>query len=154
MAIRRAGRLLGAGVLISCVLGPAATAAGNTSSAIVRHVNDIRSQHGLDRLRVTPQLSQAAAAHCSEMMAGQGLSHGSLRARLQRYFSAGTYGETIAWMPIGPASGAGAVVRAWMNSPPHRAVLLSRQFDHIGVGVQRGSMNGQRGLTYTIDVAS
>ena len=154
MAIRRAGRLLGAGVLISCVLGPAATAAGNTSSAIVRRVNDIRTQHGLARLKVTPELSQAAAAHCSEMMAGEGLSHGTLQARLEHYFSAGTYGETIAWMPIGPASGAGAVVRAWMNSPPHRAVLLSRRFDRIGVAAQRGTMGGQRGTSFTIDVAS
>ena len=154
MAYYKARRLLGTGALIVGVLVPAAGAAGNTSSAIVRRVNDVRQQHGLKRLKIAPRLSQAAYAHCGEMMAGSGLSHGALRSRLARYFSAGTYGETIAWMPIGPASGAGAVVRAWMNSPPHRAVLLSRRFDHIGVGARRGTMGGQRGMSYTIDVAS
>ena len=154
MAYRKARRLLGTGVLTLGVLVPAASAAGSTSTAIVRRVNDVRAQHGLARLKIAPQLGQAAAAHCSEMMSGQGLSHGSLESRLRRYFSAGTYGETLSWMPIGPASGAGAVVRAWMNSPPHRAVLLSRRFHNIGVGVQRGSMRGQRGMSFTIDVAS
>ena len=154
MAYRTARRLLGTGVLTVCVLVPAASAAGSTGTAIVRRVNDVRAQHGLARLKIAPQLSQAAAAHCTEMMSGQGLSHGALETRLRRYFSAGIYGEAIAWMPIGPASGAGAVVRAWMNSPPHRAVLLSRRFDHIGVAAQRGTMGGQRGTTFTIDVAS
>ena len=68
--------------------------------------------------------------------------------------SAATYGETLAWMPAGVAASPGAVVRAWMNSPPHRAVLLSRQFRRIGVGVMGGSMGGQRGTSFTADVAS
>ena len=154
MAYRKARRLLGTGVLTLGVLVPAAAAAGSTSTAIVRRVNDIRADHRLARLKMTPELSQAAAAHCSEMLSGQALSHGALETRLRRYFAAGIYGETIAWMPIGPASGAGAVVRAWMNSPPHRAVLLSRRFDRIGVAAQRGTMGGQRGTSFTIDVAS
>jgi uncharacterized protein YkwD len=154
VAYRKARRLLGTGVLAVSVLVPAAAAAGSTNSAIVRRVNDVRASHGLARLKMTPALDQAAAAHCTEMLAGQGLSHGALKARLQRYLSAGTYGETIAWMPIGSASAPGAVVRAWMNSPPHRAVLLSRRFHRIGVGAQSGAMGGQSGTSFTIDVAS
>ena len=154
MAYRKACRLLGTGVLTVGGLVPAASAAGSTNTAIVRRVNDDRAQHGLARLKMAPQLSQAAAAHCAEMMSGQGLSHGALETRLRRYFSAGIYGETIAWMPIGPASGVASVVRAWMNSPPHRAVLLSRRFHNIGVAAKQGNMGGQRGTSFTIDVAS
>jgi uncharacterized protein YkwD len=153
VAYRKARRLLGTGAVTACVLVPAAPAAGSTSTAIVRQVNTIRAERGLARLKITPQLNRAAAAHCAEMISGQVLSHGSLQSRLHRYFAAGSYGETIAWMPIGPASGVGAVVRAWMNSPPHRAVLLSRSFRRIGVGAERGVMGGQRGTSYTIDVA-
>jgi uncharacterized protein YkwD len=154
VAYRQACRLLGTGVLTACVLVPAASAAGSTNSAIVRRVNDVRVRHDLPRLKMSPALSQAAAAHCDEMLSTQGLSHGALESRLQHYVSAGTYGETIAWMPIGPAASPGAVVRAWMNSPPHRAVLLSRSFHRIGVAAERGTMGGQRGTSFTADVAS
>jgi uncharacterized protein YkwD len=151
---RTAGRLLGAGVSIACLFVPAATAAGSTQTSIVSHVNEVRVQRHLPRLTINPSLAQAAAAHCTEMLSGQGLTHGSLEARLRQYVSAGTYGETIAWMPIGAASAPGAVVRAWMSSPPHRAVLLSRRFHQIGVAAQRGNLGSQRGTSFTVDVAS
>jgi uncharacterized protein YkwD len=150
----KARRLRGAGALIACLLVPAAPAAASTDTAIVRHVNIARVHNGLPRLKMSPRLDQAAAAHCTEMLSGEGLSHGALRSRLQRYLSAGTYGETIAWMPIGAAASPGAVVRAWMNSPPHRAVLLSRSFHRIGVAARRGTMSGQSGTSFTADVAS
>jgi uncharacterized protein YkwD len=41
-----------------------------------------------------------------------------------------------------------AVMRAWMNSPGHRANILSRSFRHIGV---RRSGNGT--LYWTMDLA-
>jgi len=154
VAYRKARRLLGTGVLSVFVLVPAVPAAGSMNTAIAQRVNQARLQHGLPRLKLTPALSDAAAAHCGEMLAGQGLSHGALKQRLRRYLAAGSYGETIAWMPIGAASGPGAVVRAWMNSPPHRAVLLSRSFRRIGVAAKRGRIGGQRGTSFTIDVAS
>jgi len=153
VAYRKARRLLGTGVLTACVLVPAATAAASTNTAIVRRVNDVRVRHDLPRLKMSTALGQAAAAHCTEMLSAQGLSHGALETRLQTYVAAGAYGETIAWMPLGPAASPGAVVRAWMNSPPHRAVLLSRTFHRIGVAAQSGVMGGQRGTSFTADVA-
>ncbi len=35
-----------------------------------------------------------------------------------------------------------ATVNAWMHSAPHRAVLLSRSFRQVGVGVDHGSPAG------------
>src|SRR3954464_12105897 len=106
------------------MLVPIASPAASTNSAIVKRVNHVRAQHGLAPLHADPALGHAAAAHSSAMLAGGGLSHGALEARLHRYVAAATYGEAIAWMPGGAAT-PGGVVRAWLRSPPHRAILLS-----------------------------
>jgi uncharacterized protein YkwD len=153
VAYIKARRLLGTGVLTACLLVPAASATASTPSAIVHRVNQVRAQHGLPQLRMSSALGRAAGAHSAAMIAGGGLSHGSLQSRLRRYLSAATYGEAIAWMP-GGAGSAASVVNAWMHSPPHRAILLSAQFHRVGVGERQGRMGGQRGTTFTLDVAS
>ena len=56
----------------------------------------------------------------------------------RRYgFSWSTWGENVA---AGYTS-SNAVVSAWMNSAGHRANMLSRNFTHIGVSLQRGNNN-------------
>jgi uncharacterized protein YkwD len=45
------------------------------------------------------------------------------------------------------------IVGAWMKSPEHRANILNRRFEHIGVGVEWGTPrnpNGTGGI-YTTD---
>jgi uncharacterized protein YkwD len=54
------------------------------------------------------------------------------------------WGENVAMGYLTPR----AVMRAWMNSPGHRANILSRSFRHIGV---RRSGNGT--LYWTMDLA-
>jgi uncharacterized protein YkwD len=151
VAITQARSLLGAGVAVAAVLVPATAAAAETNTAIVKRVNAVRASHALAPLRMSRSLDRAAAAHCAEMLSGGALSHGSLGPRLEQYTSATTFGETIAWMP---SAAVGTVVRAWLQSPPHRAVLLSRRFHRIGVGARRGSLGGQSGTSFTADLAS
>ena len=154
MAIKRARRLLGAGALGACALVPASPAAANVDTAIVSRINAVRADDGLRPLRLSTALDRAASEHCRDMIAGGGLSHGSpagsLGVRLRRYVAASTFGETIAWMPSGRPA---AVVRAWLNSAPHRAVLLSPQFGRIGIGELVGSMGGRSGVSFTADLA-
>ena len=38
-----------------------------------------------------------------------------------------------------------------MNSPGHRANILSRSFRHIGIGIASGTPVGTGGGTYTTD---
>jgi uncharacterized protein YkwD len=152
VAYIKARRLLGTGALVACLLVPA-SASASTQSGIVRSVNQVRAQHGLRPFRMSPALGRAAGAHSAAMLAGGGLSHGSLQSRLRRYLSAATYGEAIAWMP-GSAGTPASVVGAWLRSPPHRAILLSAQFRRIGVGAAYGRMGGQPGTSFTLDVAS
>lgn len=83
------------------------------------------------------------------------LGGGDLLSRLRRarYIRRGdrfTVGENLAW----GASVVGTprlIVRAWMESPEHRANVLNRRFREIGLGVVRGApVQGQNGAaTYT-----
>jgi uncharacterized protein YkwD len=55
-------------------------------------------------------------------------------------------GENIAWGSGGYATPR-SIVRAWMNSPPHRENILNGRFREIGLGVARGAPRGG-GATY------
>ena len=50
-------------------------------------------------------------------------------------------GENLAWGKRKRGSARNAL-KAWLNSPPHRATLLSGSFEHIGVGLKRGRFGG------------
>jgi uncharacterized protein YkwD len=62
-------------------------------------------------------------------------------------------GENIGWGEQQLASAA-AIVRAWMNSPGHRAVMLEPRFREAGVGVAQGvpSAGGAPGATFVLNV--
>ena len=47
-----------------------------------------------------------------------------------------------------------AIVRRLMNSPPHRTLLLTAEFDEIGVGFRYGTYRSaeEDGGLYTVDV--
>ena len=42
----------------------------------------------------------------------------------------------------------------WMNSPPHRAVLLAPAGRRIGVGKRRGKLGSARRAVFTADLTS
>jgi uncharacterized protein YkwD len=44
------------------------------------------------------------------------------------------------------------IVDSWMNSPPHRAILLGRDFRDMGIGIATGTPSGGAdGATFTLD---
>ena len=144
-----------------------AAAPGSAPEAEVRAtvrclVNETRARHGLAPLRPSPALSRAAEAHSADMVARHYFEHvgpggGSVadRARQAGYIRGArdwSLGEDIGW-GTGSLSTPAAMVRAWMDSPPHRRVILDRGFRDIGVGVAPGVPTGQAGgATYVIDL--
>ena len=118
-------------------------AASRVESAIVRLLNRTRSRYGLSRLRASRTLFAIAGAHSRDMAVHGTLSHDSsdgtsFGARLRRVTRARLMGETLVEMS-GPGT-AQRVVGAWMNSPPHRAAILTAGFHRVGVGgVRRGN---------------
>jgi uncharacterized protein YkwD len=61
-----------------------------------------------------------------------------------------TVGENIAY-GTGRRSTPRSIGRAWMNSPPHRANILSSSYRAIGIGIVARTPTGGRGGIYTTD---
>ncbi len=137
-------------VLAALVVLPA-TASASTKltpkeKRIIALVNEIRTERGLSKLRVKPCLVRAARAHSAEMRAKPYFGHQSRNGdpfsrRLIKFgyrrsgFSFWKVGENIAW-GSGLYSTPEVVVDGWMHSEGHRAVILTKCFRNIGVGVR------------------
>jgi uncharacterized protein YkwD len=128
--------------------------------ATVCLINDARGDHGLGRLRTAGSLEKAAAAHSRDMVRNDFFSHDSPtgstpKERIDRagYFdgaSSWAMGETIAWGSGGRATPA-SIVRSWLNSPGHRAILLDGRYKDLGIGIALGAPGRGGGATFTGD---
>jgi uncharacterized protein YkwD len=121
------------GLLISALL-PAAPAAADSQQDAIDQVNQIRRAHGLSGLRASPSLHRSSTRYARHMVSAGYFGHASRIAASSRF---SRIGETLelhsGWAPK-PA----LAVDGWMNSPEHRALLLSSQFRWVGMGIARG----------------
>jgi len=142
-------------VLTFATAAPAAQAASSRidggERAVVRAINRARAGHGLRALRKHRRLARAADAHSRSMLRADYFSHGAFSQRVRRYVSLRRVGETIA---MTSRCSARKVVRMWLNSPPHRAVLLSGGFRRVGVGRRKGRLGATRACLVTADFGS
>lgn len=110
-------------------------------------MNAERTARGLRPLRAQMTLAQVAGAYANLMGRQQFFDHVSptgstVLSRIKattylRHMSDWEVGENIAW-GAGTFASPRATVQAWMNSAPHRANLLSRDFTQVGIGVANG----------------
>ena len=134
---------------------------GQARKAILCLINKQRHQAGLGSLDRNKKLQKAAQRH-NERMDGTGcFSHecpgeAPLDVRLDDYLAGGLsawgIGENVAW-GSGDYGTPEAIVQAWMDSPGHRANILSRDWREVGVGFSVGSPtsgNSASGI-YTTD---
>jgi len=115
-----------------------------------------RRRHDARRLRGDPALEAAARRHAEDMRERGYFSHespggGELRDRLRRVSYAHRRctwqaGEILAW-GTGAHSTAASTVHAWLDSPPHRRVLLSGRYAELGLGLQAGTPFTAAGVT-------
>lgn len=115
---------------------------------IVRLVNIERIEAGLGSLSYNFSLETSAQLHAEDMLSKAYFSHYSLggdnfvdRMQSQDYnilhaaacdcSTSVSYGENIAKGFRTPAE----VMSGWMSSPPHKATILSVEYDEIGVGI-------------------
>jgi uncharacterized protein YkwD len=137
----------------------AVAAGASTESAIVREINRVRRSHGLRFVRISSGLARVARRHSVEMLAHDALSHSSFdgssfSTRLAGARQRRRYGETLAWAPDGAGITPRVLVRLWMNSAPHRAVLMDGSLRRIGIGRVLGAMGAQSGAAITADWSS
>jgi uncharacterized protein YkwD len=140
---------------------PTASAAQSSTQAVLGQINQVRAAHGLRPVALVYGLQRAARVHSSDMVARDYFLHESgpggeaFSRRIGRFWhpnAAGvSIGEILAW-GSGTFASPAAAVRGWLNSPPHRAILLSPRFTLVGIGVAHGRFLGHSGAAvYTAD---
>lgn len=112
---------------------------------VVAIVNQVRREEGLSPLNANPTLDQAADAFACEMIEQDFFAHENPESKVspgERLTHAGyifyAMGENLA---VGQPTPVEAVA-AWLQSPPHRANILSADWRETGVAVRNGGAFG------------
>lgn len=117
-----------------------------TATGTFSETNRQRTENGLPALTANAKLTAAAQAKLNDMFAQQYFAHESPDGKGPGELAktAGyayiTVGENLA---LGNFADDRTLVQAWMDSPGHRANILSTEFRELGVAVGRGTYEGR-----------
>jgi uncharacterized protein YkwD len=148
-------------LLLVPALGEAAATSGKRVSSeqqVLVLLNEIRADHNLTPFTANSQLRNAARAHSADMLRHGYFDHDGLNetwdARVARYLKAPLTGENIAWGNGSYGTPAG-IVTQWMNSPTHRAIILTAGLHRVGLGLITGVFDRTPGIVMaTADFAA
>jgi uncharacterized protein YkwD len=130
-------------------------------AAILCLHNEIRAERGLPLLKENARLRRAALGHSTDMVSRGFFEHTTPngvtmveRIMATRYASprvGWALGENLAW-GTGNLATPRSIMKAWMDSPGHRANVVKRAYREIGIGVATGVPSDRdAGATYTAD---
>jgi uncharacterized protein YkwD len=128
------------------------TAGSQYSEAVRCLLNEQRTQARLAPLALDRRLARAARRFSHAMVRQRFFDHVSPQgSTVQQRVRAAAYpeqtiGETISW-GAGSLATPAALVRAWMDSPPHRAIIMDGRFREVGLGIAAGSPSGDGDAT-------
>jgi uncharacterized protein YkwD len=110
-------------------------------SGVLSGLNKIRAQHGLQPVKISASLTAAATQHSKEMGADGYFEHNShdgslFWKRINRWYGQHGYdywsvGENLLWSS--PQVDPAGAMQLWMNSPEHRANILTARWREIGI---------------------
>jgi len=151
------------------VAAPRAKTAGSCSGANHRSgttarartvrclVNQTRARSGLRGFGASATLARAARNHARDMARRRYFAHQRAGgpSLMTRARSAGwrgrAIGEAIAY-GCGRLSTPASIVRSWLASPGHAAILLSRSYSKVGIAVAgRAPISCSGGATFVLD---
>ncbi len=113
-------------------------------NALTDGTNAARSQNNVAQLEVNPLLQAAAQEKANDMAANNYFAHTS-PAGLSPWYWFGKVGYGFMYAGENLAvnfSDSGDVTNAWMNSPEHRANILSANFTQVGIATATGTYEG------------
>ncbi|HEX2194085.1 MAG TPA: CAP domain-containing protein [Candidatus Limnocylindria bacterium] len=126
-----------AGVFVAASLSAAAAAPVQASSrgdGLRAEANERRAAADLAPVQGTDLLDSIAAARADQMRDANKMEHDMdyIKQRFQRADTCwASFGEIIAWRSAGEYSYAGTITQ-WMNSKPHRDIMLGPTFNAAG----------------------
>ena len=148
--MRRIYALMACAATAGVMLLPSSAAAGGAEQEAIEALNDVRRAHGLAPLRESGSLNNSSGHYARKMLRHDFFGHGPSIAVAGGFRSAG---ETLAYHTGRNAQPRRTVTR-WMNSPGHRAVLLSPGFRWVGMGLARGRLGSSVVTTWVAHVGS
>lgn len=128
-------------------------------------IERLRAAHRLPLLAASAPLQGVAVGQARDMVAGDYFGDQSLSGQtpMQRILASPypshaarvNSAQNIGWATGSSATPEG-MVQAWMDSPPHREIMLTAHFHDIGVGVTPAAPSslaqGRAGATYTLEL--
>ena len=155
---RLAAVLLAASAFVAAAMpGPAAAETAPDAAMIagleadmVAALNQERTSRGLVAVRIDSRLMAIARARSNDMVAKDYFSHTQpdgrnvfdiLTAQRVTWYNAG---EIIAWNNYPLDSTVSSADRQWMGSPSHKAIVVSTDYNYIGVGLAVDAATGKK----------
>jgi uncharacterized protein YkwD len=111
-------------------------------------INQVRAQHGLGRLDRSSSLTGSAGRYSHWLMANDTFGHAG---RIQASSRFAMLGEALE-LHSGRRFDVRGALRRWMESPPHRAIVLSPAMQWQGAGVTRGRFGSRRSTIWVLHV--
>lgn len=125
---------------------PALSAADALERGVLSELNAVRKSHGLGPVRASRPLARAADGHSRAMVRHGFFAHESRDGtpfwkRVARSYPSRGYrkwevGETLVWSTSLDAREA---VRLWLDSAPHRKILLDARWREVGLGAVKAA---------------
>jgi uncharacterized protein YkwD len=148
-------------------LRPTPTDSARVDTSTLCLLNQVRAAYHLLPLRSNPELQAVAGAQATGMVRddyfGDDSPTGQTPAALieklpySAHASSLATAQNLGWGTRSAATPAG-IVTAWMQSPPHREVILTGAYREVGVGVSPAVPSivghGERGATYAVEFAA
>ena len=138
----------GAAVATSITVDEATLSAAE--SAMVAALNADRTALGLIPVRVDARLMAIARARSVDMVEKDYFSHTQPDGRnvfailTEQAITWYTAGEIIAWNNYPMDSTVSAANRQWMGSPGHKAIIISTNYNYVGVGLAIAPDTGKK----------
>ena len=122
-------------------------------------LNEDRAGRGLSQLRRARRLDRAAERHARDMVTrhyfshvnpeGKGLFERVRATHYLRGWPVYQLGEALAW-GTGSLAAPRSIMRAWLDSPRHRQIIVNPAYRDVGVAVVSGVPSGDPGGTYAV----
>jgi hypothetical protein len=151
MRLRTVRRFLALGIFVTgIILLPAcvhATESPIDARRVVAHTNVERYRADVPLLSSNDMLTAVAYRKMADMFTRQYFAHNAPTGEDVAFLADGAeyaylaIGENLA---LGTFTSSKEMVRAWMESPGHRANILSSKYSEIGVAVGQGRYEGRR----------
>jgi uncharacterized protein YkwD len=119
---------------IPAAAGARPTANDRAEAEMLDAINGVRKENGLYPLRSSKSLNDSAGRYSHWLMANDTFAHQSSIQASSRF---SMLGEALA-MHTSLRFGVRSTIRQWMNSPPHRALVLTSAMRWFGTGATRG----------------